>query len=174
MFILKKKRFPLKLIRLKIPRIFQKLGPPCLPRRKTCERRSRRRTSPPASVTRRGACPRRRRWTQIQGAFFNCTPLNLAKSQSLYKIPYSNFFSPILLLGLGLRQIQGGTVKKSALYRVSRIWSPDVPTFDAFPAVNLVETSNHGEKIKSLLQAETSIKLKLLVYTFVAQSEECF
>ena len=32
-------------------------------------------------------------------------PLNLAKSQSLYKIPYSNFFSPILLLGLGLSQI---------------------------------------------------------------------
>ena len=27
-----------------------------------------------------------------QGAFFNLSPLNLAKSQSLYKIPYSNFF----------------------------------------------------------------------------------
>ena len=48
----------------------------------------------------------------LQGGFFNCTPLNLVKSQSLYKIAYSNFFSPILLLGLGLRQIQGGTVKK--------------------------------------------------------------
>ena len=49
----------------------------------------------------------------LQGGFFNCSPLNLAKSQSLYKIPYSNFFSPILLLGLGLRQIQGDTVKKN-------------------------------------------------------------
>ena len=52
----------------------------------------------------------------IQGGFFNVSPLNLAKSQSLYKIPYSNFFSPILLLGLGLRQIQGGEVKKTTLY----------------------------------------------------------
>ena len=31
--------------------------------------------------------------------------LNLAKSQSLYKIPYSNFSSRILLLVLGLSQI---------------------------------------------------------------------
>ena len=52
----------------------------------------------------------------IQGGFFNFSPLNLAKSQSLYKIPYFNFFSPILLLGLGLRQIQGGGVKKTTLY----------------------------------------------------------
>ena len=28
----------------------------------------------------------------VQGGFFNCTPLNLSKSQSFYKIPYSNFF----------------------------------------------------------------------------------
>ena len=51
----------------------------------------------------------------LQGGFFNFSPLNLAKSQSLYEIPYSNFFSPILLLGLGLRQIQGGEVKKTTL-----------------------------------------------------------
>ena len=43
----------------------------------------------------------------LQGGFFNCTPLNLAKSQSLYKIPYSYFFSPILLLGLGQIQDRG-------------------------------------------------------------------
>ena len=30
--------------------------------------------------------------------FFNISPLNLAKSQSLYKTPYSNFLNPILLL----------------------------------------------------------------------------
>ena len=30
--------------------------------------------------------------------FFNLSPLNLAKSQSLYKTPYSNFLNPILLL----------------------------------------------------------------------------
>ena len=36
---------------------------------------------------------------KLQGAFFNFSPLNLAKSQSLYKIPYFNFFSPILLQG---------------------------------------------------------------------------
>ena len=35
----------------------------------------------------------------LQGGFFNCSPINLAKSQSLYKIPYCNFFSPILLQG---------------------------------------------------------------------------
>ena len=29
---------------------------------------------------------------KLQGAFFNFSPLNLAKSQSLYKIPYFNFF----------------------------------------------------------------------------------
>ena len=53
----------------------------------------------------------------LQGGFFNCTPLNLTKSQSLYKIAYSNFFSPILLcILLGLRQIRGGTVKKTTLY----------------------------------------------------------
>ena len=33
------------------------------------------------------------------------TPLNLAKSQSLYEIPYSNFFFRILLRVLGLSQI---------------------------------------------------------------------
>ena len=33
----------------------------------------------------------------LQGGSFNLFPLNLAKSQFLYKIPY--FFSPILLLG---------------------------------------------------------------------------
>ena len=42
--------------------------------------------------------PRPQVIADIQGAFFY-------SSQSLYKIPYSNFFSPILLLGLGLRQI---------------------------------------------------------------------
>ena len=41
----------------------------------------------------------------IQGVFFDWSPLNLAKSQSLYEIPYSNFFSRILLLVLGLSQI---------------------------------------------------------------------
>ena len=55
---------------------------------------------------------------KLQGGFFNSSPLNLAKSQSLYKIPYSNFFSPILLLGLGLSQIQGGEVKKTTLYMI--------------------------------------------------------
>ena len=40
------------------------------------------------------------------------TYLNL--SQSLYKIPI--FFSPILLLGLGLSQIQRGHVKRTTLY----------------------------------------------------------
>ena len=48
----------------------------------------------------------------IQGVFFYWSPLNLAKSQSLYEIPYSNFFSRILLLVLGLSQIKGGPVKK--------------------------------------------------------------
>ena len=43
--------------------------------------------------------------THIQGVFFYWSPLNLAKSQSLYEIPYSNFFSRILLLVLGLSQI---------------------------------------------------------------------
>ena len=51
----------------------------------------------------------------IQGDSFNCSPLNLAMFKSLYKIPY-NFYSPILLLGLGLSQIQGGTVKRITLY----------------------------------------------------------
>ena len=37
--------------------------------------------------------------------FVNFSPLNLATFQSLYNLPYSNFFSPILLLGLGLSQI---------------------------------------------------------------------
>ena len=45
-------------------------------------------------------------------------PLNLAMFKSLYKIPYSNFFYPILLLGLGLSQIQGGTVKRITLYNM--------------------------------------------------------
>ena len=36
----------------------------------------------------------------IQGVFFDWSPLNLAMFKSLYKIPYSNFFSRILLLGL--------------------------------------------------------------------------
>ena len=52
----------------------------------------------------------------VQGVFFDWSPLNLAKSQSLYEIPYSNFFSRILLLVLGLSQIKGGPVKKSTLY----------------------------------------------------------
>ena len=51
------------------------------------------------------AVPKILRAEILQGGFFNSSPLNLAKSQSLYKIPYSNFFSPILLLGLGLSQI---------------------------------------------------------------------
>ena len=37
--------------------------------------------------------------------FFNLSPQNLAKSQSLYKTPYSNFLNPILLLSLGLSQV---------------------------------------------------------------------
>ena len=41
----------------------------------------------------------------LQGGFFNFSPLNLAKSQSLYKIPYFNFFYRILILVLGLSQI---------------------------------------------------------------------
>ena len=39
------------------------------------------------------------------GCFYYWSPLNLAKSQSLYEILYSNFFSRILLLVLGLSQI---------------------------------------------------------------------
>ena len=42
---------------------------------------------------------------KVQGVFFYWSPLNLAKSQSLYEIPYSKFFSQILLLVLGLGQI---------------------------------------------------------------------
>ena len=42
---------------------------------------------------------------KLQGAFFNFSPLNLANTQSLYEIPHSNFFSPILILDLGLSQI---------------------------------------------------------------------
>ena len=41
----------------------------------------------------------------LQGVFFYWSPLNLAMSQSLYEIPYFNFFSRILLLVLGLSQI---------------------------------------------------------------------
>ena len=41
----------------------------------------------------------------VQVVFFYWSPQNLAKSQSLYEIPYSNFFSRILLLVLGLSQI---------------------------------------------------------------------
>ena len=36
----------------------------------------------------------------VQGDFFDWSSLNLAMFKSLYKIPYSNFFSWILLLGL--------------------------------------------------------------------------
>ena len=39
------------------------------------------------------------------GCFFYWSPLNLAKSQSLYEIPYFNFFYRILILVLGLSQI---------------------------------------------------------------------
>merc|ERR1719319_2223129 len=35
----------------------------------------------------------------VQGGFFDWSSLNLAMFKSLYKIPYSNFFSKILLLG---------------------------------------------------------------------------
>ena len=42
---------------------------------------------------------------QNTGCFFDWSPQNLAKSQSLYEIPYSNFFSRILLLVLALSQI---------------------------------------------------------------------
>ena len=38
---------------------------------------------------------------KLQGVFFDWSTKNLAKSQSLYEIPYSNFFSRILLLVLG-------------------------------------------------------------------------
>ena len=34
----------------------------------------------------------------LQGGFLNFPSLNLAQSQSLYKIPYTNFYSPTLLL----------------------------------------------------------------------------
>ena len=50
----------------------------------------------------------------IQGDFVDWSSLNLFKS--LYKIPYSNFFSLILLLGLEHSLIKGGPVKKTTLY----------------------------------------------------------
>merc|ERR1712015_361064 len=62
----------------------------------------------------------KQRKMNLQGAFFNFPPLNLAKSQSLYKIPYFNFFSPIGLLGLGLSQ--RGT---SALHLNEATWIID-------------------------------------------------
>ena len=62
-------------------------------------------------------------WLKYRVVFFYWFPLNLAKSQSLYKIPYFNFFSRILLLVLGLSQIQGGEVKKHPVDTVKSLGS---------------------------------------------------
>ena len=55
--------------------------------------------------------------------FFNLSPQNLAKSQSLYKTPYSNFLNPILLLSLGLRE----GLKKKNMFFIHILWISVLP-----------------------------------------------
>ena len=74
---------------------------------------------------------------KLQGAFFNFSPLNLAK----------------LLLGLGLSQNQGGEVKKSTLYiqtsKLSKFflekswWKGKATSYRDLPAVTLVPLGSH-------------------------------